>query len=174
VQVKLPTITKTLLDLQWATFASYIGSHMGHPTFSSTREVPTLLTDSRNKDQRFILEEEQQWNLDSPVTTLANAYFQTQPNPDECFIIYASNDIMYIAQPTPNNIRNFLLSMGLLANHQHTAGNMVFTSSTNCLWCSNDTTSPALSFMGDNILSSFPMFPDIIIFKFENPRISFQ
>jgi hypothetical protein len=28
--------------------------------------------------------------------------------------------------------------------------------------------------MGDNILRSFPMFPDIIIFKFENPRISFQ
>jgi hypothetical protein len=73
------------------------------------------------------LGEEQQGNLDSPVITLTNSYFHTQPNPVERFIIYTSKDIMHIVEPTPNDIWNFLHSMDLLTNHQHTASNTGFT-----------------------------------------------
>jgi hypothetical protein len=80
---------------------------MEHPTFSSTGKVPTLLTDFRNNDQIFILGEEPQGNLDSAITTLTNANFHTQPNPDKCFIIYPSDVIMSMVKPNPITSERF-------------------------------------------------------------------
>jgi len=95
-------------------------------------EVQTLLTNIRNKDQTYILGEEQQGHLDSLVFMPTNDHFHTQPTTDEYIDIHANKDIMSTVKPRPKNTQNFIHNTSLLVNHQHTSCNTFFTSTTNC------------------------------------------
>jgi hypothetical protein len=118
-------------ERQEATFTSTVEVPTLLTNINTIGEVPTLLTNIKNKVHTFILGEEQHRYLDGPAAMPTNDHFHTQPTTGESINSHANNDVISTSDQHPNNIQNSICDRSLHAHH-HPSGGTFFTSTTNC------------------------------------------